>query len=59
MAEKKLQDHEHPLAFGSYNHQGIMLRDALVMRNWLAYAATIEDLSYQAISTSPGNEIIP
>ncbi len=35
-----------------YNHSGLTLLDALVMRNWLAYAKTIGDLSYLQISES-------
>jgi len=42
-----------PLVFGSHNHRGYTLRDVLVMRTWLAYAAAIGDDSYQTISSDP------
>ena len=36
----------------THNHSGLTLLDALVMRNWLAYAATIGDSNYLQISES-------
>ncbi|NQU59414.1 MAG: tetratricopeptide repeat protein [Rhodospirillales bacterium] len=51
-ADENLVGHIVPLTNDSYNHTGITLQDALVMRSWLAYAAMIGDSSYQQISPS-------
>ena len=37
----------------THNHAGLTLRDALIMRTWLAYAATIGDDSYLKIAPGP------
>jgi len=52
-ADKHLVGHTYPYAFDTYNHSGFTLRDALVLRTWIAYAAAIGDLSYLKISGSP------
>ncbi len=52
-ADKNLLGHTYPYAFDSYNHAGLTLRDALVLRSWIAYASAIGDLSYLKISGSP------
>jgi hypothetical protein len=52
-ADKKLIGHVYPQVFDTHNHSGLSLRDALVMRTWLAYAATIGDLNYIEVSGSP------
>ena len=51
--DKNLVKHIYPPVLDSYNHPGLTLRDTLVMHNWLAYAATIGDLSYKEISGVP------
>jgi hypothetical protein len=43
-----IESFENPNNF-SHNHSGFSLLDILVMRNWLAYAAKIGDLSYLKI----------
>ena len=48
--DKNLVKHIYPPVLDSYNHSGLTLCDTLIMRNWLAYAATIGDLSYMEIS---------
>lgn len=52
-ADKNLVKHIYPPVLDSHNHAGLTLHDALVMHNWLAYAATIGDLSYMEISGAP------
>ena len=47
--DKNLVRHIYPAEFDTHNHSGITLRDAVVMRSWLAYAAAIGDLSYLKI----------
>lgn len=51
--DKNLVKSIYPPVLDSYNHSGLTLSDTLVMRNWLAYAATIGDLSYMEISGAP------
>ena len=48
--DRNLVKHVSPPVIDNYNHSGLTLRDTLVMHNWLAYAATIGDLSYMEIS---------
>ena len=40
----------------TYNHKGVTLRDAMVMRNWLSYAKMIGDSSYLNIYR---NSVLP
>ena len=51
--DKNLVNHIYPPVLDSYNHSGFTLRDTLIMHNWLAYGATIGDLSYMEISGIP------
>ena len=51
--DKNLVKHIYAPILDSYNHPGLTLRDTLVLHNWLAYAATIGDLSYMEISGGP------
>ncbi len=51
-ADKNLPGHFSDYPFDTYNHVGFSLRDAQIMRSWLAYAAMIGDLSYLEISRS-------
>lgn len=51
--DENFVEHKYPPVSDTHNHVGFTLRDALVMRTWLAYAAAIEDLSYLKVSGSP------
>ena len=51
--DKNMVSHKYPLAFHTHNHTGLTLRDAIVMRIWLSYAATIGDSTYRNISAAP------
>ncbi len=55
--DRNLVGHIIPSAFDTYNHQGFTLRDILIMRNWLYYAATNEDKSYKKISETINKKI--
>jgi tetratricopeptide (TPR) repeat protein len=55
--DKNLIGHIYPLVFDTHNHSGATLHDAVVMRTWLAYAATIGDFSYLKISKEPMRDL--
>ncbi len=48
-----LANYASPFTFSTHNHSGMSLRDAVIMENWLRYAATIGDENYLKISPIP------
>ncbi len=55
-ADGALAQHSFP-DYKTHNHEGLTARDALVMRNWLSYAATIGDPSFRKISGEPAKKL--
>lgn len=51
--DEHLVGHSYPSAFTSHSHDGLTLRDALVLQNWLAYAATVGDDCYKVLTKGP------
>lgn len=51
--DAELAPHAYPPAFESFSHDGLTLRDALVVQTWLEYAGKNGDPSYLDFSENP------
>jgi len=51
--ESEVDAHPPRSASPTHNHDGLTLRDALVLRTWISYAATIGDKSYLGLTEKP------